>query len=175
MQAKVNGKIYDIELISKEGNNVQISLNGEILDLDVVMSEDGFCSLLYDGNSYNAESVCHSEGRYTITTNFKHFDIELSNPQKKFVRNTRTGTVDEALDSIVSPMPGKIIRVMVEANQEVKKGDPLLVIEAMKMQSTYTATQDAVVEKVAVNEGDSVLRDQLLISFKKTTDIKQTE
>lgn len=167
MQAKVNGKTYDIELVSKEGNNVQISLNGEILDLDVVMSEDGFCSLLFDGNSYNAESVCHSEGKYTITTNFKHFDIVLSNPQKKFLRNARANVADEMQESIVSPMPGKIIRIMVEENQEVKKGDALLVIEAMKMQSTYTAAQDAVVDKVLVSEGDSVLRDQLLISFKR--------
>lgn len=167
MQAKVNGKTYDIELVSKEGNSVQISLNGDILDLDVVMSETGFCSLLHEGHSYNAESVCHSEGKYTITTNFKHFDIELSSPKKKYLRNTRNSDADEAQESIVSPMPGKIIKVFVTENQEVKKGDALLVIEAMKMQSTYTAAQDATVEKIAVNESDSVLRDQLLISFKK--------
>jgi len=50
---------------------------------------------------------------------------------------------------------------------EVKQGDPLIVVEAMKMQSTYRAAQDAIVEKVHVEEGDSVARDQLLISFKK--------
>ena len=166
MQAKVNDKTYEIELVSKEGNNVQISLNGKMINLDVVMSEDGFCSLLYEGRSYNAESVSHSEGKYTITTDFKHFDIELSNPQKKYLRN-RNKDMDETQESIVSPMPGKIIKVMVEENQKVQKGDPLLVIEAMKMQSTYTAAQDAEVENVAVSEGDSVLRDQLLISFQR--------
>ncbi len=166
MQAKVNGKTYEIELISKDGNNVQISLNGEIIDLDAVMSEDGFCSLLYQGQSYNAESVRHAEGKYTITTNFKHFDVALSNPQKKYLRN-RGGNTDEAQESITSPMPGKVISILVTEDQEVKKGDALLIIEAMKMQSTYSATQDAVVDKIAVAEGDSVLRDQLLISFKK--------
>jgi acetyl/propionyl-CoA carboxylase alpha subunit len=166
MQAKVNDKTYEIELVSKEGNNVQIMLNGKIIDLDVVMSEDGFCSLLYEGRSYNAESVKHSEGKYTITTDFKHFDIELPNPQKKYLRN-RNRDIDEVQESIASPMPGKIIKVMVEENQKVQKGDALLVIEAMKMQSTYTTAQDAEVEKIAVSEGDSVLRDQLLISFKR--------
>lgn len=166
MKAKVNDKTYEIELVSKEGNNVRISLDGKTIDLDVVMSENGFCSLLYEGHSYNAESVSHSNGKYTITTNFKHFDVELSNPQKKYLRNTGN-SIDEAQESIVSPMPGKIIKVFIEENQTVKKGDALLVIEAMKMQSTYTAAQDAIVEKVVVNEGDSVLRDQLLISFKK--------
>lgn len=165
MKAKVNGKVYEIELVSKEGNNVQISLDGEIIDLDVVMSESGFCSILHDGVSYNAESVSHSDGKYTITTNFKHFNVELSNPQKKYLRN-RNGGADETQEAIISPMPGKIIKVLVKKGQEIKKGDALLVIEAMKMQSTYTAAQDATVDKVAVSEGDSVLRDQLLISFK---------
>jgi len=167
MQAKVNNKTYEIELVSKEGNAVQISLNGKVIDLDVIMSESGFCSLLHKDNSYNVESVCHSDGKYTVTTNFKHFNIELSNPQKKYLRNSRNSHVDEAQESISSPMPGKIIQVLVKENQKVKKGDALLVIEAMKMQSTYTAAQDAIVEKIAVNEGDSVLRDQLLISFKR--------
>lgn len=56
---------------------------------------------------------------------------------------------------------------MVSENREVKQGDPLIVVEAMKMQSTYRAAQDAIVEKIHVEEGDSVTRDQLLISFKK--------
>jgi biotin carboxyl carrier protein len=64
-------------------------------------------------------------------------------------------------------MPGKVIKIMVSENREVKQGDPLIVVEAMKMQSTYRAAQDAIVEKVHVEEGDSVTRDQLLISFKK--------
>ena len=63
-------------------------------------------------------------------------------------------------------MPGKIIKIMVSENQEVKQGDPLIVVEAMKMQSTYTAAQNAIVEKVHIEEGDSVVRDQLLITFK---------
>lgn len=55
---------------------------------------------------------------------------------------------------------------MVSEGMEVKQGDPLIVVEAMKMQSTYTAAQNAIVDKIHVEEGDSVARDQLLISFK---------
>jgi biotin carboxyl carrier protein len=63
-------------------------------------------------------------------------------------------------------MPGKVIKILVSENMEVKQGDPLIVVEAMKMQSTYTAAQDAIVEKIHIEEGDSVVRDQLLITFK---------
>lgn len=129
------------------------------------MSESGFCSIIHEGRSYNAESVRHSEGRYTITTNFRNFDIELSNPQKKYLRG-RQSAAEEVQETITSPMPGKIIKVMVQENKEVKQGDPLIIVEAMKMQSTYTAAQNAIVEKIHVEEGDSVDRDELLISFK---------
>jgi acetyl/propionyl-CoA carboxylase alpha subunit len=165
MRAKIDNRIRDVEMISKDGNKVEISVDGKIYDIDVVMSESGFCSIIYEGRSYNAESVRHSEGKYSITTNFRHFDIELSNPQKKYLRG-RQSSVDEIQETIISPMPGKVIKILVTEDMEVKQGDPLIVVEAMKMQSTYSAAQDAIVEKIHIEEGDSVLRDQLLITFK---------
>src|SRR5690606_6802808 len=155
----------EVELISKDGSKVEIAVDGKVYDIEVVMSESGFCSILHEGRSYNAESIRHSEGKYTITTNFRYFDIVLSNPQKKYVRG-RPQTMEEAQETITSPMPGKIVKIMVSEEMEVKQGDPLIVVEAMKMQSTYTAAQNAIVEKIHVEEGDSVLRDQLLITFK---------
>lgn len=165
MRAKLDNRIRDVEMISKDGNKVEISVDGKIYDIDVVMSESGFCSIIHEGRSYNAESVKHSEGKYTITTNFRHFDIELSNPQKKYLRG-RQSSIDEVQETITSPMPGKVIKIMVYEDMEVKQGDPLIVVEAMKMQSTYSAAQDAIVDKIHIQEGDSVLRDQLLITFK---------
>lgn len=82
MKAKIDNRSCEVEMISKDGNRVEISVDGKIYDIDVVMSESGFCSILHEGRSYNAEAVRHSEGKYTITTNFRYFDIELSNPQK---------------------------------------------------------------------------------------------
>ena len=165
MKAQIDNRLREVELLSKDGNKVEISVNGKVYDIDVVMSESGFCSIIHEGRSYNAESVRHSEGKYTITTNFRHFDIELSNPQKKYLRG-RQSTVDDVQETITSPMPGKIIKVMISEGMEVKQGDPLIVVEAMKMQSTYTAAQNAIVDKIHIAEGDSVLRDQLLITFK---------
>ena len=167
MKAKIGNRSCEVEMISKDGNRVEISVDGKIYDIDVVMSESGFCSILHEGRSYNAEAVRHSEGKYTITTNFRYFDIELSNPQKKKYARGRQSATEEVQETITSPMPGKVIKIMVSENMEVKQGDPLIVVEAMKMQSTYRAAQDAIVEKVHVEEGDSVARDQLLISFKK--------
>lgn len=168
MQAKVNGKTYDIELVEKDGNAVKIKLNGEIVDIDAVLTETGFCSILHNGHSYNAEVVNPSEGKYVITANFRRHEVELQNLRKKYIRSGAASD-DDVQDCIKAPMPGKIIAVLVETGQAVKKGDPLLIIEAMKMQSTYSASQDATVETVEIAEGDSVLADQLLLTFRHDT------
>lgn len=158
MQAKVNGKTYDIELVEKEGNAVKVKLNGEIIEIDAVLTETGFCSILHNGHSYNAEVVNPAEGRYVITANFRRHEVELQNLHKKYLRNNTTAE-ENVQDCIKAPMPGKIIAVLVEKGQQIKKGVPLLIIEAMKMQSTYSASQDATIETVEVAEGDSVLSD----------------
>jgi biotin carboxyl carrier protein len=163
MKILVDNKLREVELLSKEDNNLQVAVNGKTYDIDVVMSENGFCSIICDGRSYNAESVRHANGNYTITTNFKNFDIELFHAH----RNIRKASDSEASQSnMTSPMPGKVIKVCAELGSEVKKGDALFVVEAMKMQNTYMAARDGEIAEILVKEGDAVAKDQALLSFK---------
>jgi propionyl-CoA carboxylase alpha chain len=68
---------------------------------------------------------------------------------------------------LVSPMPGLIVSVAVEPGQEVKAGQELCVLEAMKMENVLRAERDAVVETVLVKSGDAVAADQVLMTFAK--------
>jgi len=71
------------------------------------------------------------------------------------------------LKAITAPMPGKIVRVLVEKGQAVSEGEPLVVMEAMKMEHTMKAPADAVVDAVHGVEGDVVGQRALLVSFKE--------
>jgi pyruvate carboxylase subunit B len=62
-------------------------------------------------------------------------------------------------------MPGQIIRVMVEQGQEVQNGEPVCVLEAMKMENELHAHQDGVVKAVHVQPGDDVEKDQVLVEI----------
>ena len=70
---------------------------------------------------------------------------------------------DAAAGSLVAPMPGKVIQVLVETGAQVKKGEALLILEAMKMEHTITAPADGVVKEILFAAGEQVLEGAELI------------
>ena len=66
---------------------------------------------------------------------------------------------------VTSPMPGLVVKLEAEEGQEVKTGEPLLVVEAMKMENVIRAEMDGVIKTIAVDAGQSVSADELLIEF----------
>ncbi|MBI3228913.1 MAG: 3-methylcrotonyl-CoA carboxylase, partial [Burkholderiales bacterium] len=66
---------------------------------------------------------------------------------------------------LTAPMPGKVVAVLAQAGQEVKKGEPLLIMEAMKMEHTIAAPHDGIVEEVLYNVGDQVADGVPLLAF----------
>jgi biotin carboxyl carrier protein len=70
-----------------------------------------------------------------------------------------------AKDLLVSPMPGRIISVSVKKGDDVKAGDPIAMIESMKMESVIQSDRDAVVGEVLVSEGSTVKRGQALVRY----------
>ena len=67
---------------------------------------------------------------------------------------------------LLSPMPGLLAEMAVKPGQEVKAGERLVVIEAMKMQNVILAERDATVDEVLAKEGESLAVDQPVIAFK---------
>jgi 3-methylcrotonyl-CoA carboxylase alpha subunit len=75
------------------------------------------------------------------------------------------GTDSNDAHSLAAPMPGKVIALMVQAGTRVRKGQALLVMEAMKMEHTITAPADGLVEKLPFNVGDLVGEGAALVGF----------
>ena len=71
----------------------------------------------------------------------------------------------DAVDIIVAPMPGRIIQVHVAPGQSVKKGGPLIALEAMKMEHTLSAPHDAIVASVDAAVGDQIVEGAVLVRF----------
>jgi propionyl-CoA carboxylase alpha chain len=73
--------------------------------------------------------------------------------------------VKDTSNALRCPMPGLVVSVIVREGQEVKSGEPLAVIEAMKMENVLTAERDAVVKKINAKKGDSIALDQVIMEF----------
>ncbi len=164
MEVIIGDRHANVELVSKDGNKVVISIDGKNYDLDVVMAENGVCSIINDGKSYNAELLRSENGKkYAVNVNLSSYNLEMVDEREKFMRSRKKNNELNFSNQLMTPMPGKIVSVMVKEGDEVTEGTPLLTIEAMKMQSVYKATRDCVVKSVLVNENDTVNSNQVLM------------
>ena len=66
---------------------------------------------------------------------------------------------------LISPMPGLIKNISVEKGQKIKKGEQIVIIEAMKMENILKSEKDCLIKEILVKEGDSVSADEILINF----------
>jgi len=76
--------------------------------------------------------------------------------------------VPTARDTLVSPMPGRVITVVAKEGDSVRVGDPMVVIESMKMEVAIRADREGTVEEILVSEGESVRRGEALVKFRET-------
>jgi len=124
--------------------------------------------ILKNSRSFKAE-LQHSnflEKTYTIKINSKPYQVKISNELDLLIEEMGLSlAAAQVFNDIKAPMPGLILDVLVEEGQEVKEGDYLLVLEAMKMENTLTAPRDGIVKSIGVKKGKTVDKNQLLIEM----------
>ena len=76
-----------------------------------------------------------------------------------------TGLANKKINQLKSPMPGLILEIMVEPGQHVKAGDPIVILEAMKMENVIKAPADVTIKNVKATKGKPVEKNELLIEF----------
>ena len=116
-----------------------------------------------NGVAYEASVNELSENNVEVTLNGKVFVVEMEHKAISMptVRPTRMQAVapkgQAVSKNIQSPLPGSIMKVLVKAGQNVKRGDILLTMESMKMENNINADRDGKIIEIKVNKGDSVL------------------
>jgi biotin carboxyl carrier protein len=124
--------------------------------------------ILADGRSVTAELVELDRAAKTVRllVDGAEYTVQLRDRFDLLLEQMgMSGVGAKQLTELKAPMPGLVIGVRVEPGQAVQKGDPLLVLEAMKMENILKAPADAVVKAIRVNLRDNVQKGQVLISF----------
>ena len=131
------------------------------------LGNDSF-HILSENKSIVAEIVSFDFFKRTssIKINSKVYEVEIEPPLQDIIKKMgyRTGS-SKKVNSVNAPMPGIIIDIQVKKGQEVKEGDVLLVLEAMKMENSILSPKDAVIKDILVDIGNTVDKNKLLIDF----------
>jgi biotin carboxyl carrier protein len=138
-------------------------------DYDVKLKADEKLGtyILWKNRKYPVEIVRSSQNKYEILFNDISYTFTVETPfslQRKKVLSNSRGKIEKEI--IKAPMPGKIIDVLVREGATVVKGEPVVILEAMKMQNELISPANGIVEKVYARPNTNVMKDDLLIEIK---------
>jgi 3-methylcrotonyl-CoA carboxylase alpha subunit len=125
-----------------------------------LVAVDGACYSIRLGQVSMRGNVRRDGDLFHVFTGGRHFTLAYNDPM------AHAGEVETGGGRLTAPMPGKVVAVLASNGQEVKKGAPLVIMEAMKMEHTISAPADGVVEEVLYQVGDQVADGAPLLAFK---------
>lgn len=161
--AQFDGKSFDIQP-GDEG----MQIHGAPLDWDLVELGSDHYHIRFKNKSFPAEVVKIDRETKTVELKVrgKRYTIRLREDVDLLMEKMGMSAVASGkVNSIKAPMPGLIIDLRVKVGDEVKPGDPMLILEAMKMENIIKSPGAGTVKKVKIKKGDSVEKGQVMIEF----------
>ncbi len=134
---RIRGNNYDVDIKEVEGNQFTLEVNG---------------------STYNVK--LDREVATQKTPTLVRSSVKTHKPLKSKAEQ------DASVSKVTCPLPGNIMNIFVKEGDTVKKGDKLLMYEAMKMENLILADKDGVISTIKVNVGDAVLQDDVLLEIK---------
>lgn len=157
IQLKTGNRLETIRITERDGNKLKVSLGDKEYDLDIARVENNIYSLLSGNKSYDIEVVPSSrKNTYSVKYLCHSFNIEVIDSEMRYMHNRLKSAALDDENIISCPMPGKIVKVMVEEGDKVDAGQVVITVSAMKMESEYKTGKSGLVKEVKVIAGDVV-------------------
>ena len=156
---------YNFEVRSDKN---QTSVNNNQVILDIYKTSENHTHVLYNHKSYRGEivEVILDEKKCILKINNNIYHLELKDQYDNLLQRLGLDNINSIkLTDLKAPMPGMVLKIMVASGQEVKKGDSLLVLEAMKMENIIKSPADLTIKSVQVKITDKVEKGQVMIKF----------
>jgi len=145
-----------------------LKINGHKRDIKIFEDEDGFTFLEFKNKKYLAEITDKTQNKYTVLLNGVSYSFTIESPisyrRRKYLEKYKKAN---KLELVTAPMPGKIVELLVEESSQVKEGEAILILEAMKMQNEIIAQVSGKIKKISVKAGDSVTKDDVLMEIER--------
>ncbi len=139
-------------------------------ELDAVQTTKTGYHILQDNTSYKAEIVTSdfTKKTYQVLVNNRTYEVAIADAVDILIKDMGFSVGgSKQSNALTAPMPGLILDVQVTPGQEVKEGDTLVILSAMKMENSFVSHMDGIIKAVHVTKDDAVDKGQLLIEFEE--------
>jgi len=168
INVEIDGTDHTIDIIATENNNYNCFVDGCSVAVDVsVLHDNNFLSvysIISHGKSYDVV-IYKNKNNGVVSVNGHNYTVKIKNPFD-LIKN-KGGKIDDNKENflMLAPIPGKIIDIKVSPGERVKKGQALVIIEAMKMENELKAPSDGSVTKIYVKVNNNVEKDTVLLNI----------
>ncbi|HHU34204.1 MAG TPA: acetyl-CoA carboxylase biotin carboxyl carrier protein subunit [Bacteroidetes bacterium] len=159
-----SGKDFEFEMPLKD----KIVIQGEEYDIKLYYTEESGLYLVWNGKKYPVEIVKSKQNKYEILFNSISYSFTIETPfslQRMKVLKVNKPSVGNI--SVKAPMPGKIVDIICQKGSKVSRGEPLLILEAMKMENEILSPIDGTVLSVSVSKDSTVMKDDILVEIEE--------
>lgn len=154
--------------VTVKGQNTFDFTEDQIDALDSINLDKTKFHVLKDSQSYQTE-IIHNDflnKSYKVKVNDSEYEVSIATELDQLIKELgfEVGS-SKQVNAIKAPMPGLILNIHVEVGQEVQENDPLLILEAMKMENSFNSPRAGKIKSILVEKGQAVDKGQLLIEF----------
>ncbi|OFX23996.1 MAG: hypothetical protein A2033_18570 [Bacteroidetes bacterium GWA2_31_9] len=159
-------KEFIFNIISSNNNKYKLLFEENLLIPEIHSISKGKIWFSLNENIYTAYISVSAMKIASVTIDAFTYEVNRLDVLEELTSYSNLGhNAGNNTNSITSPMPGKVIKINVSENQEVKKGNVLIIVEAMKMENSITAPRDCKIEKINVKAGEMVETSTIMISL----------
>lgn len=156
------GKEHKVR-VESVGGGLKISLDDEPQSTVDLFFYGNDCSIINNNKVFQA-NIVGLKHDYTVWRPEGTLNMSVESEYRRIVGLLR-GQASEDENNVYAKMPGKIAKLMVKVGQSVEKGDPVCVMEAMKMENEIRASTSGEIKKINVSEGQAVETGALLLEI----------
>jgi biotin carboxyl carrier protein len=166
MQFQIEGRpeLINAELIYNKGaGDFLFEIDGKEYNLKILKSKSDEFEFILGNTFHHVKILSSTETKYKLFIDGVVIEIKKQSKITEIIEKSLSakGTVSRA-NTITSQIPGRVVKVSVSKDDMIKEGDPILVLESMKMQIAIKSNKDGIVKEIKVKEGSTVSRNEVV-------------
>lgn len=162
-ESSIKDQLFEIEIDEKKTLAV---INGKKMPFEIISGDNGRFLFKTGTKMYKIDNISRDSKEITFSLNGTFLTASVKDGQDLLLEKLGfKSELEASIGDLKAPMPGKILDILVNEGTEVALGDPVMILEAMKMENELKAPADGILETLHVEKGDNVEKNQLLLEI----------